>query len=412
MAFALIPAQNFDQLLDFDDKAHVKVYEKAVPKLPINPFDCVHTQLIDFMSALEKKASNYGWKERIMMIPQTLPEDADTIYINLLTNHAQVSIGTIREYELSYVTDQTGERQDMDCLYKCIMDSLSQEGRIKVLTEKDKYTLPEDPNDDDNTSITHSGNLLLKVVLMKTTVDNRSGSYSIRMKLSDLDTLIVTLRFDIEKFNNQVKQFLEDLSRRGETSDDVSYNIIKAYKTTPVREFVAFIDRLKDEDDNHEVRYTPQYLMDKAENKFKILVNENTWDAKMNEKDKIVALRAELNKMKKTSKKGKGGKKNPKKTSKKKRVDITRKPKDIHKPVTIDGREWYWCSPERGGKCSGVLRRHKPSECKGISTDNATQSTTSSKRSGAANSNKDGKKRLRISTNKAIINGEGNSSDS
>ena len=153
-----------------------------------------------------------------------------------------------------YVTDQTRERQDMDCLYKCIMDSLSQEGRIKVLTEKGKYTLPEDPNDDDNTSITHLGNLLLKVVLMKTTVDNRSGAYSIRMKLSDLDTLIVMLRFDIEKFNNQVKQFLEDLSRRGETSDDVSYNIIKAYKTTPVREFVAFIDRLKDEDDNQEIK--------------------------------------------------------------------------------------------------------------------------------------------------------------
>ena len=101
MAFALTPAQNFDQLLDFDDKAHVKVYEKAVAKLPIDPFDCVHTQLIDFMSALEKKASDYGWNERIMLIPQTLPEDADTVYTNLLTNHAQVSIETIREYELS-----------------------------------------------------------------------------------------------------------------------------------------------------------------------------------------------------------------------------------------------------------------------------------------------------------------------
>ena len=49
------------------------------------------------------------------------------------------------------------------------------------------------------------------------------------------------------------------------------------------------------------------------------------------------------------------------------KVDITRKPKNIHKPVTIGGdkKPWYWCSPETGGKCPGLLRRHKPSECEG-----------------------------------------------
>ena len=413
MAFALTPGQNVDAVLDFGDKSHRAIYEKSIAPLPIDSFDCVNTQLVDFMSALSKKAHDFGWTDRILKIPLTLPEAADTEYINMLTNHAQVTIETIREYELSYVATQTRERQDMHCLYSCLMDSLSQEGRSKVLTEKEKYTIPSDPADEDSEPAL-SGNLLLKVILMKSTVDNRSGAYSIRMKLSELDVLIAKLGHNIEKFNHQVKNFIEDLSRRGETSDDVIYNLIKAYRVVPVKEFTSFVDRLKDDFDNMEEgdqQHTPQYLMDKAENKYKILVNEGTWDNTMNDKDELMALRAELNKLKKNSKKQADGKpkaKNQKKSGKK-RVDITRKPRgDLHKPVVIDGKEWYWCSKETGGKCNpGALRRHKPSECKGTAGDSG--STDSKKRSKSGN---EAKKRLKLKASETVINGEGDDTES
>ena len=412
MAFALTPGQNVDVVLDFGDKSHRAIYEKSVAPLPIDAFDCVNTQLVDFMTALSKKAHDFGWTDRILKIPLTLPEDPNTEYINMLTNHAQVTIETIREYELTYVATQTRERQDMHCLYTCVMDSLSQEGRSKVLTEKEKFTIPSDPADDDSEPAL-SGNLLLKVVLMKSTVDNRSGAYSIRMKLSELDTLIVKLGHNIEKFNHQVKHFIEDLSRRGETSDDVIYNLIKAYRVVPAKEFSAFIDRLKDDFDNmddNDPQRTPQYLMDKAENKYKILVNEGTWESNLNDKDELMALKAELNKLKKGNKK-KGNNSKPKakgnaKKSTKQRVDITRKPRDIHKPVIIDGKEWYWCCKETGGKCTGALRRHKPAECKGIATDSS--STESKKRS---KSGEEAKKRLKLKASETLLNGEGDETD-
>ena len=261
-----------------------------------------------------------------MKIPTTLPEDEDTVYINLLTHHAQISIEMIREYELLYVNSENRERQDMHCIYTCVMDSLSQEGRLKVLTEKEKYTIPSDPADEDSEPA-YSGNLLLKVVLTKSSVDNRSGAYSIRMKLSTLDGLIVTLSYDIEKFNLQVRQYIEDLSRRGETSDDVTFNLMKAYKVVPIKEFTTFIDRMKDENDgfDDEEQYTPQSIMDKAENKFKILSNEGAWDSKLKESNEIMAIKAELEKLKKQ--KRQKGKKSSKKKGKSK-VDITRKPAD------------------------------------------------------------------------------------
>jgi hypothetical protein len=105
------------------------------------------------------------------------------------------------------VNDKSRERQDMQCLYKCLMSSLSQVGRNKVNTDKHQYIL-KDVNDRD----AYSGNLLLKVILMKSTVDNRSGAFAIRMELSSLVKLIAKVNFDITKFNLRVKNLMNDLS--------------------------------------------------------------------------------------------------------------------------------------------------------------------------------------------------------
>ena len=412
MSFALTPAQNIDEVLDFSDKAHRSIYDKSIAPLSINSFDCVSTQLVDFMSALSKKAHDFGWYDRILKIPLTLPETEDTECINLLTNHAQISIELIRAYELSYVKSESRERQDMHCLYTCIMDSLSQEGRLKVLTEKEKYTIPRDPDDENSDSVV-SGNLLLKVVLMKSTVDNRSGAYSIRMKLSDLTGLIAKLGYDIEKFNTQVKQFIEDLSRRGETSDDVIFNVIKAYKEVPVKEFVIFINRIKDEADDKadKDQYTPQYVMDKAENKYKILVNEGTWDTGLKHKNELMALKAEINKLKMRNRipRKQGNLKGKQRQTTKKRVDITRKPADITKPVKIDGKDWYWCSEETGGKCGGALRRHKPSECKGMARTGTPGKDSESKKRSKNESEK--KKKLKLKAQESILSDNASVSD-
>lgn len=45
----------------------------------------------------------------------------------------------------------------------------------------------------------------------------------------------------------------------------------------------------------------------------------------------------------------------------------TKPPKDkLLKPRMQDGKEWWWCSEETGGKCQGIYRRHKPADCRGV----------------------------------------------
>ena len=34
-------------------------------------------------------------------------------------------------------------------------------------------------------------------------------------------------------------------------------------------------------------------------------------------------------------------------------------------PREYNGRAWWYCHPDTGGKCEGVYRRHKPAECRG-----------------------------------------------
>ena len=38
---------------------------------------------------------------------------------------------------------------------------------------------------------------------------------------------------------------------------------------------------------------------------------------------------------------------------------------DLHKSKEWNGKTWWYCHPETGGKCDGKYRLHKPSQCQG-----------------------------------------------
>ena len=162
------------------------------------------------------------------------------------------------------------DRQNQVCLYKAIMATLSRVGRNKIATERAKYVLK-------NTALkdVYSGNLLLKVVLMKTSVDNRSGAFSIRMELADLPRLMESVKYDVSRFNERVRALMDSLSTRGEKLADLPFNLFQAFKEVPVPMFQVFIQRLKDDfDEDRSDKFTESYIMDKRENKFRNLVKE------------------------------------------------------------------------------------------------------------------------------------------
>ena len=288
--FNVSPAAANTGLLDYKDKEAIKLYDKASAKLVSDEFDCVEEQLHDFLAMLKIRAIQFGWDKTMMMIPED-PEVATSRKTSLLDAHGSISLETIKNYEMSYVAEKSRKRQDMDCLYQCLMASLSREGRNRVLTERSKYMLK-----DATGGIHLSGNLLLKVIITKSAVDNQSGAYAIRMELGKLPSLMEKYNFNITKFNERVKSLTMSLSKMGQQSADLPFNLFVAYRTVPVPEFRAAIDRLRDEADTSDLpdKYTDVYIMDRAENKFINLVQEKSWTVKYRDDDKILALEARI----------------------------------------------------------------------------------------------------------------------
>ena len=82
---------------------------------------------------------------------------------------------------------------------------------------------------------------------------------------------------------------------------DLLYYLWKAYKAAPDEEFVVYIKDLKSQSDDGRATYMVEDLMVCAENKNKarLMAEENTWGKPTDEQEKIVAMMAESNSLKK-----------------------------------------------------------------------------------------------------------------
>ena len=121
--------------------------------------------------------------------------------------------------------------------------------------------------------------------------------------------------------------------------------------------------------------------MQLADNRHRLLKQREEWDAPSQEEEKLLALQAEVEKLKRGSKRrpeSKNDKQENQKSSNKKVRKQERREKpgwmwerpsdnDLTKPRQWNGSEWWYCHPDTGGKCNGVYRRHKPYKCEGRS---------------------------------------------
>ena len=92
------------------------------------------------------------------------------------------------------------------------------------------------------------------------------------------------------------------LHAREQEAVDLLYYLWKAYKAAPDDEFVVYIKDLKSQSDDGRATFTAEDLMVRAENKYEaqLLDKENTWGKPTEDQEKIVAMTAEINSLKKT----------------------------------------------------------------------------------------------------------------
>jgi hypothetical protein len=376
--FALSPGQfHAAQLIDYSTSTGIKVWNEATAALNFN-FSAQANEVNKFCERLNDRAEKQGWKATgadIITIP-----DASGTNRNLIKEYGRLTFEEIRNHVDGYAANNTRQAQNNFQMYHCIMNSLTDEGQQKILAEQSKYHTGEG-NDS-----RPSGPLLFKLLMQKAIIDTRATASILRENLSSLDTYMATINSNIENFNKYVKTNYEGLRARGERCDDIMINLFKGYMCASDSEFVRYMRQKKDHyDDGNDM--TPEELMTLALNKYETLNKQDLWNAKSQEQEQIVALTAELNKIKDANLKlaksissgtsnssgrnsNRRGANNAKKSSNKKGNGNNRRsndkwawkkipPKDDEPQTkTINGQTYHWCDEHP----AWVV--HPPEKCK------------------------------------------------
>ncbi len=291
--FALSPAMaNAGAFLDLSTSKGAKLFKVGAEPLS-RSFDFEDpSELQVFLDLLKTKAKVQGWS-RIFTVPVTDDQGVVTNH-SLLQNYGVISLASVVRDALSYVNTPTKVAQDSFMLFQCIFASLGTEFLKTVTTEASHYHVVDQA--DVNEPPIPCGALLLKVIIMKAHVDTRATVSFIRTALSSLDNKMMTLDSDISKFNAYVKTQVIALEARGETTTDLLVNVFKGYESAQDADFIDFVKRKKDAyDEGDDITVTN--LMDAAENKYKTRVLLKTWSAPTKEQEQILALTAQVNRL-------------------------------------------------------------------------------------------------------------------
>jgi hypothetical protein len=326
--FALAPALADAAIINYSTSAGAKLYKSAVKPLATK-FDCQPATLKVILMDLKDCAMITGWFN-ILDIPAKCPRTDDP--------HGP-------HHHVWTVVLGAGPRTCGD-LHRC---RESQGSRLHA-------ALP----------VPHG---LLKVVISASCIDTNATTTFIRGRLNFLDTYMKSVDSDVEKFNEHVKNQMDSLNARGQTTQDLLANLFKGYEAALDNTFRAYIS--KKQDDYHDgVEIAPDHLMQLALNKYRTLVEGGKWNAPTKADEKIIALEAQLKKLggKNTSKdapkqKAQGSGK-PNKKQARPRGDrpawMIEPPKQGEPNTkTVSNKHYNWCPKHEAW---GI---HTPAECEG-----------------------------------------------
>ena len=269
-AFHLAPTFDAEDITNYSTIEERKYFERCTAKLSEDPFDAEETDRMIFTEALIDRSKEIGWDIDGIGITSIYlnPYDSDSEYVNILINHGELTLEQIRAFEESHIHMSNRAAQDTCNLCRCLMRSISNAGMKKLAVWKDQYTIG-------NRS---SGNLLWKVIVRECGLDTKTTTAFLRRSLINLNEYMSRVQDNILKFNMHVKQCVHSLKERGESSSDLLIKISKRYLLCKNKTFVKYVQQMLDLDkDDSFGTLTPDTLMLKGANKYKILKQNGKW---------------------------------------------------------------------------------------------------------------------------------------
>ena len=399
VVFALAPGLQDNTIIDYGTTAGRKLYEGAVTSLYTSgedKYDGEEGSLHNFCLKGVNHADAYGWED-VHMVPidPTNPDDL----LSLWTEYGLISMEAIHDHVLTYVSTQSRVAQDSIQMYRCLFASLTIEAQNRIAVWSDDYTV----------NGIKSGALFLKVIVRESHADTNATTRKIRGKLMNLETEFAGVNFDVTKLNSQVKIWVQQLQARGETTQDLLANLLRAYKTSPDSEIVDYVKQKTNDYDKGQ-EFTADSLMHLVGNKYVTRSNEEDFEDGRKDQDKIIALEAKLTALAAAMQKGNssegGGNASNQQTQKGKKTLAdwqTVKPTEAEKNAgytkVTNGKQVFYCT-KHGYWCA-----HLAKDCKTKGLEDKSEAPS------AAKAKKDGGQQRLVQSYLAAV-GEEDGSDS
>lgn len=360
MTFAINPAAaTISNVLEFDKKGHVILYNQATKCLyedPRDRYDCTPGNTQVFLDRVWQRTEEL--RNQVINVPEGIGTPnynaATATKKNLCLNHGELTFEYLRSYAKTYLNQNKREAQDDYMLLQCLQNSLTESAFRGVNSDKAQFTI-------DSTAV---GILLFKAILSESSVDASVDPDLIRNELANAASKFVEVDYNVRKLNDWAKLQVNLLHQKGATTTDLKAHLYRAYKTSNDEVFVAYIERLEDESrDNPSAELTYNVLMQRAQHKADAISKHRAMSIANNPSTRdIVAMRTELaaklvsslqqqstSADSTTATGSSSNNSNQNNGRRRNKLDIPEQlkdkeaPTDLNSPVNINGKAWYYC---------------------------------------------------------------------
>jgi hypothetical protein len=335
MAFSISPANNNDGIINFATTNGMKRYEAGIKSLYDKEFyDLSSERLRGFLTTFQNRIIEQNWQELFTVTAEDTPR-------RMTTEFGMFTMTETREKYEEFIVLDNRMCQDDYMAYQALFNSLTEEAKTRINLKSSQFVV----------NARGSGLLLMRTIIDLAYVVNHGTTMRLREQLSRLDVKMRELHFDVISLNEHVETLVATLASFGETTTDLLPNILRSYDTVPDEAFKDWVRRMRNNYEEGLGVLEPTQLMKAAQDKFTSIKDRGEWNQISKTDEEIIALKAEIAAMKKTSKLSKASKATQKsetstKMSKKKKYQdpwLFVPPDDGKDSKTVDDKVFFWC---------------------------------------------------------------------
>lgn len=266
------------------------------PRYDLNP-----ANIRSFMRSVQRRSQSAAWTTYFIF---TIPGPPAVTY-HFFDQYGVMSLALLQNRARTTIGQQTRLAQNAKMASQFVFDSLTDEAQNRVQLKVEDWSL-EIPSPAGHAVFFDDAMCLLKIIIGLAQVETPFTIIRLERSYQELDKYMLVDEMNIIAFNERVKHLDQDLAARGITVSDPSklLNLWRAYSMVTDEHFMATMKRQwSDYEGGFTSALTPATFMNAAETIYNMRNDQGLWKEMSAEQKQIVALKAEVERVKEENRK-------------------------------------------------------------------------------------------------------------